>query len=221
MSPQDYRKVRHDFELIAGWITPSARVLDLGCGDGALLNYLKEQRQVNGYGIEIEPQSVTAAIANNVNVLQLDIESGLSIFNDHSFDAVVLSLTLQAIKNTEKALLEMARVGREVIVSFPNFGYWRHRLDIVRGRMPVSDTLPYAWYNTPNVRQFTINDFDQFVAQLGLQVKARQVFTDEADVNVLPNLRGAVAVYRLQSGLQSGLQSSSQSGLQSGLKQNR
>jgi methionine biosynthesis protein MetW len=193
-----YDKVRHDFELIAEWITPQARVLDLGCGDGALLTYLAKTRQVKGYGVEIEGDSLVAAIENGVNVLQLDIESGLSMFTDKSFDYVVLSLTLQAIKRTEQALKEMARVGREVIVSFPNFGYWRHRLDILRGRMPVSETLPFEWHNTPNVRQFTLTDFEVFARNIGFEIAARRVFTEDTDVHSLPNLRGAVAVYRLK-----------------------
>jgi methionine biosynthesis protein MetW len=193
-----YDKVRHDFELISEWITPQARVLDLGCGDGALLTYLAKTRQVKGYGVEIEADSLVAAIESGVNVLQLDIESGLSMFTDKSFDYVVLSLTLQAIKRTEQVLKEMARVGREVIVSFPNFGYWRHRFDIMCGRMPVSDTLPFEWHNTPNVRQFTIADFDVFVQQLGFEVAARHVLTGNTDIHSLPNLRGAVAVYRLR-----------------------
>ncbi len=191
-------KARHDFELIADWVTPQARVLDLGCGDGALLKHLIQGRNVKGYGVEIEPESMVAAIENGVNVLQMDIEAGLSAFPDQSFDYVILSLTLQAVKRTETVLKEMARVGREVIVSFPNFGYWRHRMDILAGRMPVSETLPYAWYNTPNVRQFTLADFEVFIDQQGLAVTARDVFTGEVSVNIMPNLLGAVAVYRLR-----------------------
>ena len=153
---------RQDFAVIAGWIRPNARILDLGCGDGTLLRYLSEQRQTSGYGVEIENAGVLACVKSGVNVIQGDIERGLSGFADGSFDYVVLSQTLQAVKNSEYVVREMLRVGREGIVAFPNFGYWRNRWQILLGNMPVSDNLPYRWYDTPNIHLCTLTDFEDF-----------------------------------------------------------
>ena len=155
---------RADFSTIAGWIAPTARVLDLGCGDGSLFAYLRESRGVTGYGIEIDDAGVLASIGNGVNVIQSDLESGLAGFDDKSFDSVILSQTLQAMRHTEEIVLEMLRVGREAIVTFPNFGHWSHRLQVLRGRMPVSKSLPYQWYDTPNIHLCTVADFDAFCA---------------------------------------------------------
>src|SRR5258708_8163206 len=140
---------RADFSTIAGWIAPKARVLDLGCGDGSLIAYLRESRGVTGYGIEIDDSGVLASIGNGVNVIQSNLEAGLAGFDDQSFDSVILSQTLQAMRHTELIVLEMLRVGREAIVTFPNFGYWAHRVQVLGGRMPVSKTLPSPWTNTP------------------------------------------------------------------------
>ena len=153
---------RADFSTIAGWIAPGARVLDLGCADGSLLAYLRDSRKVTGYGIEIDEAGVLASIGNGINVLQSDLESGLAGFDEKSFDSVVLSQTLQAVRHTEEIVHEMLRVGREAIVTFPNFGYWSHRLQVLKGRMPVSKNLPYEWYNTPNIHLCTVADFDAF-----------------------------------------------------------
>ena len=129
---------RPDFDAIADWVAPGARVLDLGCGDGSLLGFLRETRGATGYGIEIDDANVIASVRHGVNVIQIDLESGLSGFESNSFDYVVLSQTLQAVRHTERIIKEMLRVGREGIVAFPNFGYWRHRLQVLSGRMPVS-----------------------------------------------------------------------------------
>jgi len=138
------------------------RVLDLGCGDGSLLAYLMRERNINGYGVEIADAGVLASVRNGVSVLQSDLESGLAGFDDASFDCVILSQTLQAMRNVEGVLREMLRVGREGIVTFPNFGYWGHRLQVcLGGHMPVSRSLPYQWYNTPNVHLFTLLDFEK------------------------------------------------------------
>ncbi len=187
---------RPDFRAIVGWIAPRSRVLDLGCGDGTLLAHLTREKQVRAYGIEIDHASVVSCVANGVNVLQRDLEGGLAEFDDQSFDYVILSQTLQAMRHTEQTVSEMLRVGREAIVTFPNFGYWRHRLDILRGRMPVSDSLPYQWYNTPNIHLCTLKDFEGLCAKLKVNVVERVVLTEGRAVTLLPNLLGDLAVYR-------------------------
>jgi len=188
---------RPDLAAIARWIETGARVLDLGCGDGALLKYLWEMRQAPGYGVEIDDAHVLECVRNDVNVLQLDLESGLSVFRDGSFDCVILSETLQAIHHTEALMREMLRVGREAIVSFPNFGHWQARLQVALGRMPVSKELPYQWYDTPNVHLCTVDDFEDFCRRLGVRVLERLVLHDGRAVNFLPNLLGSLAVFRL------------------------
>jgi methionine biosynthesis protein MetW len=192
---------RHDFDAIAAWIRPGAHVLDLGCGDGSLLRFLRERRGATGYGIEIDDAKLLASVRNGVNVIQIDLESGLSGFESNSFDYVILSQTLQAVHHTETLIKEMLRVGREGVVSFPNFGFWRHRVQVLSGRMPVSRSLPYQWYNTPNVRLFTIGDFERFCEQHGIRRVERAVINESGErISVLPNLLGALAVYRLDLG---------------------
>ena len=188
--------MRPDLDAIAQWVAAGARVLDLGCGDGSLLRYLWQQRQAPGYGVEIDDASVLDCVANDVNVLQVDLESGLSLFADHSFDCVILSETLQTIHRTELLMREMLRVGREVIVSFPNFGHWSARLQVLFGRMPVSETLPYEWYETPNVHHCTLADFEDLCRRLGVRIRERVVLHGGHPVTFLPNLLGSVAVYR-------------------------
>lgn len=191
---------RRDFEAIARWIEPGARVLDLGCGDGSLLRYLREARSTHGYGVELDDAKVLASVKNGVNVLQADLESGLSGFDSHSFDYVILSLTLQAVRHTERIVRDMVRVGREGIVTFPNFGYWRHRLQILMGRMPVSKELPFEWYDTPNIHLFTIEDFEIFCSGHGVRIRERVVLSQEGgEVRLLPNVLGAIAVYRFDT----------------------
>jgi len=186
---------RADFAAIAGWIKVGASVLDLGCGDGTLLRYLKQTRNTTGYGVEIADEGVLACVRNGVAVVQSDLERGLSGFEDASFDYVVLSQTLQAMKNSEIIIREMLRVGREGIVTFPNFGYWKNRLEVLKGRMPVSENLPYEWFNTPNVRLCTVADFERFCAERHIRIVERKVLTNGRPVNVMPNLLGALAVY--------------------------
>jgi methionine biosynthesis protein MetW len=186
--------------LIAGWVAPGARVLDLGCGDGTLLRHLWQTRQAPGYGVEIDDAQVLECIRNDVNVLQMDLEDGLSAFQDGSFDYVVLSETLQTIHHQEALLREMLRVGREAIVSFPNFGFWRARLQIaVGGHMPVSKELPYQWYDTPNVHHCTLFDFEDLCAKLEIRVLERRVLREGKPVSLLPNLLGSLAVYRVSA----------------------
>jgi methionine biosynthesis protein MetW len=189
---------RPDFEAIASWVRPDSSVLDLGCGDGLLLKYLKQTRNVRGYGIEIADENVLACVKNGVNVIQSDLERGLAGFDAGSFDAVILSQTLQAMRHTEQIVLEMLRVGREGMVSFPNFGRWDQRLQVLRGQMPVSEALPYQWYNTPNVHLCTINDFETFCASHSIRVLERIVMDGGRRVTLLPNLFGSLAVFRFE-----------------------
>ena len=189
---------RPDFEAIAGWVRPNSTVLDLGCGDGLLLKYLAHTRSVRGYGIEIADENILACVKNGVNVIQSDLERGLAGFDAGSFDHVILSQTLQAMRHTEEIVLEMLRVGREGIVSFPNFGRWDQRLQVLGGHMPVSDALPYQWYNTPNVHLFTIEDFESFCASHSIRVLERVVMDGTRHVTLLPNLLGSLAVFRFE-----------------------
>ena len=194
------QKFRQDFAIIAGWLAFGSKVLDLGCGDGELLTYLRNSLEVKGYGVEKDDGNWLACMRNGANVIQMDLEDGLSGFEDQSFDTVILSQTLQAMHNTEEIVHEMLRVGREVIVTFPNFGYWRNRVQIASGgHMPVSKDLPYQWYDTPNVHLCTINDFDEFCKNYKISVIERKVITDGVEVNFMPNLLGNLAMYRLKA----------------------
>jgi methionine biosynthesis protein MetW len=190
---------RQDYAAIAHWVAQGARVLDLGCGDGSLLRQLREQRGASGYGIEIAPANIVACLKNGVNVIQMDLESGLSGFADNAFDCVILSQTLQAMHHTELMMREMLRVGRQGIVSFPNFGYWKHRLQILSGHMPISNRLPYQWFDTPNIHLCTLADFEAFCRNLGVRILERLVLDDGRSVSVLPNLLGSLAIYRFES----------------------
>jgi methionine biosynthesis protein MetW len=189
---------RYDYELIQSWIPERSRVLDLGCGDGVLLAGLAATNSAQGYGIEIDDANVLASVKNGVNVIQTDIESGLANFEDNAFDFVILSQTLQAMRNAESVLNEMLRVGREGIVTFPNFGYWRHRLDILGGHMPESKTLPHKWYDTPNIHLCTVKDFEDLCVKVGAEILDERVLHGGRTVRVLPNLRGSLGVFRFR-----------------------
>ena len=190
---------RQDFAAIANWIPFGAKVLDLGCEDGSLLKFLEGSLEVKGYGIEKDDAHWLNTLKQGLNVIEMDLESGLSGFESQSFDVVVLSQTLQAMRNTEKIVHEMLRVGKEAIVTFPNFGYWRHRIQLIQGQMPVSKSLPYEWYNTPNIHLCTIKDFDDFCAKNKIGIKERLILTHGKPIHVMPNLMGALAMYRLVS----------------------
>ena len=188
---------RKDFEAISNWVQPDSTVLDLGCGDGSLLVNLQQTRHITGYGIENDDAGILQCVANGVNVIQSNLESGLKEIDDGAFDYVILSQTLQAMKRTEAVIDEMLRVGREALVTFPNFGYWKHRWQILNGRMPVSDNLPYQWYDTPNVHMCTVADFDAFCERKDLRVLGRLVMNHDREQPILPNLLGTLALYRL------------------------
>jgi methionine biosynthesis protein MetW len=189
---------RGDFDVIASWVQPGERVLDLGCGDGSLLKLLIESRGARGYGIELENAATLAALKNGINVIQSNLEQGLAGFGDRTFDHVVLSRTLQTVRHTEKILGEMLRVGREAVISFPNFAYWKNRMAVMGGRMPVSEDLPYEWFNTPNLRFFTILDFEALCQKMDLAIRDRQVLDDSGSlVTEEHNFLGSVAVFRL------------------------
>lgn len=190
--------IRPDFAAIAKWIKPSSTLLDLGCGDGDFLEFIQTQRSVKTYGVEISDPSVLECVEKGLNVIQQDLEGGLALFEDKSFDMVVLSQTLQTIHDTESILREVMRVGRECVVSFPNFAHWSHRLSVLLGRMPVSKSLPYAWYNTPNVRVLTIADFEALASDLGIEILDRVVLHEGKKVHWGANIFGSLAIYHFR-----------------------
>ncbi|MEO0368166.1 MAG: methionine biosynthesis protein MetW [Pseudomonadota bacterium] len=192
---------RYDLQLIAQWIPANARVLDLGCGNGRLLRYLRENKQVTGYGIELGADQIAQCLENGINVIQTNLDQGLAHFDTNSFDYVVLSLTLQAMRQPRELLKEMLRVGKNGIVTFPNFAYWRNRLQMgVFGKMPVSDELPYHWYDTPNIHLCTIRDFRQLCEELDFGIdESVAVLRDGARsplLTLMPNLFGEIALVR-------------------------
>lgn len=190
-------ELRPDLQMVADWVPESARVLDLGCGDGALLAWLQQHKSVRGYGVEIDVNKVVRCVDAGVSAIQGDLETGLSDFADGSFDLVILSQTIQAVRESEAILLEMLRVGREAIITFPNFGYWQNRWQIFKGRMPVSETIPYQWYDTPNIHWCMLGDFEALCAKNRIQVKQRLVMDQGRCINFLPNLLGSLAFYRV------------------------
>lgn len=187
-------------ELIAELVPPKSRVLDLGCGNGALLAHLRDKRQCTGYGIEIDDANVLACTQRGVNVIQLNLEEGLAIFEDQSFDVVLQLDTMQHLRHTERLLRETARVGRVGVISFPNFAHWPNRLRVVTGRMPVTKALPYQWYDTPNIRVGTYADCEVLLRKDGFQVLDAFGIQDGRAVRSLPNLMASVAVFKFQRG---------------------
>ncbi len=188
--------LRPDLKHIAEQIKPNSRVLDLGCADGELLAWLQANKQVRGIGVDVDVNSIVTCVEKGLNVIQADMESGLQHFEDGSFDYVVLSLTIQAMHNIELILQEMLRVGKVGIVTFPNFGFWENRWQILLGRMPVSETIPYDWYNTPNIHFCTVHDFGKLLGKLGMQVDGQIVLHQGEPVEFLPNLLGSLALVR-------------------------
>lgn len=194
--------MRLDLALAEGWIAPGARVLDLGCGDGELLAHLRTTRQVYGYGMEIDPARITGCIRRGVNVIEQDLNKGLANIRDGSFDVVIMTQAIQAVRHPDFLLREMLRVGREAIVTFPNFAHWRTRYYLAgKGMMPMSEALPYNWYDTPNIHLCTFSDFDALCRAQGIRVVERHAVNGEQESTFLmrtwPNLFGEVAIYRL------------------------
>lgn len=190
---------RHLLESIARLVPQGSRVLDLGCGDGALLAHLQATRQCSGYGVEIDDAKVHACIRRGVNVLQLNLEDGLSMFGDDAFDVVLQIDTLQHLRNAETMLRETARVGRIGIVAFPNFAHWPNRLAVLQGRMPVTRRLPYQWYDTPNIRVGTYADFEVLARSCGLTVEDSFGLQEHREVRFAPNLLASTAVFKFSN----------------------
>ncbi len=189
---------RKDLEIIAGLVPAGSRVLDLGCGNAELLAHLQQHKGCSGYGIEIDDRNVLASLKRGVNVIQLNLEEGLALFDDASFDVVLQIDTLQHLRNTERMLRETARVGRIGIVSFPNFAHWPNRVRVASGRMPVTKALPYEWYDTPNIRVGTFADFDVLARRTGLAVTDSFGLHNGRVLRRWPNLRASVAVFRFE-----------------------
>lgn len=196
-------QLRTDLDIIQAWIASDSRVLDLGCGDGTLLQSLRDNKQVNGYGLEIDSAQITTCISKGLNVIDQNLDQGLANFSDHSFDTVVMTQALQTMHAPDQVLQEMLRVGEECIVTFPNFGHWKARWHLaVNGRMPVSDLLPYQWYDTPNIHFCTFKDFEVLCRELNIHIIRRQVVAETAVGRLLkdvrPNLFGDTAIYHLR-----------------------
>ncbi len=182
---------------IAGLVPEGSRVLDLGCGDGAMLDHLQRERGCTGYGVELDDANVLACVQRGVNVLQLNLDQGLSMFEDACFDVVLQFDTLQHLRNAEIMLRETVRVGRVGIVAFPNFAHWPNRLSILQGRMPVTKRLPYQWYDTPNIRVGTHADLALLAHRNGLRVLDSFGLQEGRTVRLAPNLRAGTSVYKL------------------------
>ncbi|WP_027848954.1 methionine biosynthesis protein MetW [Marinospirillum minutulum] len=194
--------MRQDLTIIANWVKPKSRVLDLACGDGELLHYLEEHKSVTGYGLEIDAEQITACIARGVDVLEQDLNRGLSNFANSSYDTVIMTQALQVLRRQDLALEEMLRVGQEAIVTFPNFAHWTNRFYLSwKGQMPMSKTLPHQWYDTPNIHLFTFKDFEALCHEKGIKILDRTVgdfaYKSHWKARLLPNLFGEVAIYRI------------------------
>ena len=191
-------ELRPDLAVIAANVRPGSRVLDVGCGDGALLAYLQTHRGCTGYGVEIDDTNIQACVKRGVNVLQLNLDEGLTMFADQSFDVVLQIDTLQHLRNAEVMLRETVRVGRTGILAFPNFAHWPNRLSILTGSMPVTKRLPYQWYDTPNIRVGTFKDFEVLAEKNGLQVTDAFGLQNGQRVDMWPNLMAGTAVFKFE-----------------------
>ncbi|KTS72480.1 methionine biosynthesis protein MetW [Pseudomonas oryzihabitans] len=196
--------MRADLDIIQEWIPAGSRVLDLGCGTGELLAWLRDHKQVTGYGLEIDPDKIAECLLKDVNVIEQDLDGGLANFPSDSFDVVVMTQSLQALQYPDRILQEMLRVGRQCIITFPNFGHWRCRLYLgTKGRMPVSDFLPYTWYNTPNIHFCTFEDFERLCREQRAQVLDRLAVDRQHRhgwaSKLWPNLLGEIGIYRVSA----------------------
>ncbi len=195
--------LRSDLVIIKEWITPGSRVLDLGCGNGALLHALHKERQVEGYGLEINPKNIVSCLQLGVNVIQSDLDKGLDDFDDQTFDYVIMTQTLQAVHFPDHLLQEVLRVGKQGIVTFPNFAYWKNRIQLgLQGKMPVSRALPSQWYETHNIHLCTVKDFQQLCRARNIKIQEKVILDHahraSAPITFLPNLLGQIAIYRCQ-----------------------
>jgi methionine biosynthesis protein MetW len=194
--------LRADLRLVGEQVPDGARVLDLGCGSGSLLAWLMAERGCSGTGVEIDPEKVLRAIRRGVPVIELDVDHQLGEFSDESYDVCVLSRTIQTIQRPEHVLREMARIAQTLVVSVPNFGWWGHRLRLLRGRMPMSKELPYKWYDTPNIRHTTLIDLEKLFEALELRIVNRFTFTETGRrlhmQGARANLTAGAAVYVLR-----------------------
>ncbi len=195
--------LRTDLQLISEWIQPKSHVLDLGCGDGTLLAHLRETSQVTGYGLEIDDANIVRCISAGINVIHRDLDEGLNDFADHSFDYVIVTQTLQAIRYPDRLLKEMLRIGHESIVTFPNFGHWRCRLQLlIGGRMPIPQALPYEWYESESIHLCTLHDFEVLCEKEDIEILQRTVVDrthrSRIRTRLSPNLFGEIALYRLK-----------------------
>lgn len=196
--------MRLDQQLAEKWIRPGSRVLDLGCGNGELLAHMQREHQVQAYGLEIDQEKIALAIGRGLNIIQQDLNLGLTSFTDQSFDYVVMAQALQAVDAPHLLLRDMVRVGREAIITFPNFAHWKTRAFLaLRGRMPVSRALPYMWYDTPNIHLCTFKDFEALCRDNGIRIINRLSVNDNQQGSVMmkyiPNLFGEIAIYRVSA----------------------
>lgn len=197
------KDLRPDLTIIQNWIKPNSQVLDLGCGEGLLLKALKKQKNVRGYGLEIDSEKITACIKNGVNVIEQDLDKGLGNFKDKTINTVIMTQALQAVQRPDKLLDDMLRIGDEAIVTFPNFGYWRTRFYLLlKGRMPMSETLPYNWYDTPNIHLCTFRDFEVLCREKNIQILNRTVvdgnYNEHLSMKFWPSMLGEIAIYRIK-----------------------
>ncbi|MGK0247475.1 MAG: methionine biosynthesis protein MetW [Oleispira sp.] len=199
---QALHNLRPDLTIIQHWVKPNSQVLDLGCGKGELLSFLKAEKGVRGYGLEISPEKITHCIKNGINVIEQNLDAGLGNFKDNSIDTVIMAQALQAVQSPDILVDEMLRIGNQAIVTFPNFGYWRTRLYLLlKGRMPMSESLPYNWYDTPNIHLCTFKDFEQLCRSKGIRILNKTVVDDQHNerwrIGLWPAMLGETAVYHI------------------------